>query len=195
MKCYSRVGVTTERTRIVTVHFLPWRRRIMRCPGVCVCCGSGSLSLSLSLGLRVVLVCIVSRLMTQHCLLSIIRLSVTSSILFYSQHFLHLCLCNFVYLVLFFLPFFLLLLFSFSSFSSSYPLLFFLLLFLLLLLSMLYIGQSGLGKSTLINSLFMTDIYEDSTYNGSGIRMPKTTQVSPNSSVVRLGHLNKYCDK
>ena len=39
------------------------------------------------------------------------------------------------------------------------------------------IGQSGLGKSTLINSLFLTDLYEDSTYNPSPGRMPKTTEV------------------
>lgn len=39
-------------------------------------------------------------------------------------------------------------------------------------------GQSGLGKSTLINSLFMTNIYEDSAYESSGSRMPKTTQVN-----------------
>ena len=38
-------------------------------------------------------------------------------------------------------------------------------------------GQSGLGKSTLINSLFMTDMYEDTVYNASLQRMPRTTEV------------------
>ena len=38
-------------------------------------------------------------------------------------------------------------------------------------------GQSGLGKSTLLNSLFMTDLYEDSAYEGSPYRIPKTIEV------------------
>ena len=40
-----------------------------------------------------------------------------------------------------------------------------------------YAGQSGLGKSTLINSLFMTELYEDSTYDGPSHRIPRTTEV------------------
>ncbi|CAI8016184.1 Septin-7 [Geodia barretti] len=53
--------------------------------------------------------------------------------------------------------------------------------------TLMVVGQSGLGKSTLINSLFMSDIYEDSTYNGSGIRMPKTTQIRSSTVHVQEG--------
>lgn len=53
--------------------------------------------------------------------------------------------------------------------------------------TLMVVGQSGLGKSTLINSLFMTDIYEDSTYSGSALRMSKTTQIRTSTVRVQEG--------
>ncbi len=47
-------------------------------------------------------------------------------------------------------------------------------------------GQAGLGKSTLINSLFMTNIYDDSAYETSANRMPKTTQVGMGGANYRM---------
>lgn len=43
--------------------------------------------------------------------------------------------------------------------------------------TLMAVGQSGLGKSTLLNSLFLTNLYEDSMYPQSPLRLPQTTEV------------------
>ncbi len=57
---------------------------------------------------------------------------------------------------------------------------------ILLLIIYILLGQSGLGKSTLINSLFMTDLYEDTVYNASPQRQPRTTEVRYKQSLVTV---------
>lgn len=49
------------------------------------------------------------------------------------------------------------------------------------------VGQSGLGKSTLINSLFMSSIYEDSAYNSTSSRLPKTTEIVTSKVTIQEG--------